>query len=363
MQHESYLKHLHHACELAARGHGCVEPNPMVGCVIVNPKGIIVGRGYHQKIGDSHAEIHALQEAGAQARGSTVFVTLEPCNHQGKTGPCAPALLNAGVSTVVIGCSDPNPEATGGIAFLKKNGVHVLLADDPKCKKLIAPFVQRVTTGLPWVLCKWAQTADGYIETPIDESPWISSAESRQLVHQERGCVDAIIVGVGTVVADNPSLTVRGSTAHRTPLRVIIDPTLRTPCNANLCDGSIPTLIAHGKGANPNAFPQKNISFIELPSIENALNLRPLLTHVAKEYDATNVLVEGGKSLFEHLFKQQLANELWIFTSNKTFGDKDLRNMQSTFEHVPCVLEQETSCGGDVVQRYRVEQEVSSLSV
>ncbi|MBT4584238.1 MAG: bifunctional diaminohydroxyphosphoribosylaminopyrimidine deaminase/5-amino-6-(5-phosphoribosylamino)uracil reductase RibD [Phycisphaerae bacterium] len=344
-----------HARELAVRGHGFVEPNPMVGCVLVNDQNKIVGTGYHEKCGEAHAEINALNAAGPLAKGATAYVTLEPCNHQGKTGPCAQALIDAGISKVVIGCADPNLEAAGGGTYLATNGVEVVYIDDELCKTILAPFLHRIRTGFPWVICKWAQTADGYIETPEGEDPWISCEGSQQLVHEERGRVDAIIVGIGTVVADNPSLTVRNAEAHRTPLRVIVDPTLRLPHNSTVLDGEVPTLIAHGKNVDKTAFTNYPVSFLELPEVDGSLDLRPLLTHLVNKYDATNVIVEGGKTLFEHIFNQQLANELWIFTSQRTIGNENLKNMTQLFNAWDCILENKQPCGNDLVCRYHVK--------
>ncbi len=324
--------YLNHACELAACGHGLVEPNPMVGCIIVDRDGTIVGSGFHKKLGEAHAEINALDDARTLARGATAYVTLEPCNHVGRTGPCAHALLDAGIAKVVIGHADPNPEASGGGKFLAEHGIEVIFEKHANSKQIIAPFLHRLQTGLPWVICKWAQTSDGYIETPEVESPWISCKASRQLVHKKRGCIDAIIVGVGTVVADNPSLTVRNATAHRTPLRVIVDPTLRIPRNATVLDGEIPTLIAHGKDATLPELKNRAVSFLALPEEDGVLDLRPLMEYLVKEYDATNVVVEGGRTLFEHVFNQHLAHELWVFTSQRKYGDSHLNNMYSLLE-------------------------------
>ena len=354
MQPKTDHELLLYACELAVRGHGCAEPNPMVGCVIVDPNGTMISSGYHEKCGEAHAEINALKSAGPLANGATAIVTLEPCNHYGRTGPCTKAVLDAGIAKVVIGCKDPNLKASGGASFLTANGVEVVFVRMQQCEKIIQPYVHRLQTGLPWVTCKWAQTADGYIETPETENPWISCEQSRQLVHVERGCVDAIIVGVGTVIADNPSLTVRNATINRTPLRVVVDPTLRIPLNASVLDGEVPTLIAHGKNASKKRLASSPVSFIELPTINGALDLRHLLTHIVSEYDATNVIIEGGQTLFEHIFDQELANELWIFTSQRTIGDANLKNMTSLFKELDCILEEECSCGDDMVSRYRI---------
>ena len=238
---------LHQAARLAVMGHGTAEPNPMVGCIITNCEGTIVGEGFHKIYGEAHAEVNALAMAGNAAKGGTVYVTLEPCNHQGKTPPCSKALLDAGIQRVVIGVSDPHEDASGGAGFLREQGIKVDILHDAVCKELVAPFVHRIKTGLPWVTCKWAQTIDGNLETPQSDSNWISCKESQRLVHEERGCVDAIVVGVGTVAADNPTLTVRGAAICRTPLRVIVDPTLRTPLDSNVLNEDAPTLLAHAK--------------------------------------------------------------------------------------------------------------------
>jgi diaminohydroxyphosphoribosylaminopyrimidine deaminase/5-amino-6-(5-phosphoribosylamino)uracil reductase len=345
---------LHHACELAVVGHGCAEPNPMVGCIIVDPNGNIVGSGYHKKCGEAHAEINALNEAGSLARGATVYITLEPCNHVGRTGPCTQALLDAGVAKLVIGHADPHPEAAGGGKFLAEHGIEINFEEHTYCQHIIAPFLHRVQTGLPWVICKWAQSSDGYIETPKGESSWISCNESQQLVHNKRGCVDAIVVGVGTVIADNPSLTVRKATSNRTPLRVVIDPTLRIPLGSTVLDGEIPTLIAHGKDANALVLENRDVSFLELPEVNGALDLRHLMLHLVHTYDATNVIVEGGRTLFEHIFNQQLANELWVFTSPRTIGDSSLKNMRSLFERLDYTQVDQQTSGDDSVCRFHL---------
>lgn len=198
------------ALEIAARGQGLVEPNPMVGCVIVRD-GKIVGEGWHQSFGGPHAEVHALNSAGEQARGATVYVTLEPCRHTGKTPPCTQALITAGVARVVVATRDPFPEVDGGgIRELQAARIEVqvgLLEDE--ASHLLAPFFKLVRTGTPWVIAKWAMTLDGKIAARDGSSQWISSPESRAVVHELRGRVDAILVGRGTATADDPLLTAR----------------------------------------------------------------------------------------------------------------------------------------------------------
>jgi diaminohydroxyphosphoribosylaminopyrimidine deaminase/5-amino-6-(5-phosphoribosylamino)uracil reductase len=343
---------LHQATRLAVKGHGSVEPNPMVGCIITNDKGEIIGDGYHEKYGEEHAEVNALTMAGNAAKGGTAYVTLEPCNHQGKTPPCTKALLEAGIQRVVIGACDPHEEASGGTDFLREQGVIVDILHDAFCNEIIAPFVYRIKTGLPWVTCKWAQTIDGSLETPQSESNWISCKESQQLVHEERGCVDAIVVGVGTVVADNPSLTARGTNKYRTPLRVVVDPSLRTPPNSKILNQDAPTLIAHASGANTASF--TSCELLELPSKDGELNLIPLFEHLVTKYDATNIIVEGGATLFKHIFAQNLANELWVFTaeSKSTFTPKI--NMNTLVESISTNILGEQPCGVDTVKRFSI---------
>ena len=352
MATELDISMLHQAARLAANGHGTAEPNPMVGCIITDKEGNIIGEGYHEKYGEAHAEINALTMAGDNAIGGTAYVTLEPCNHNGKTPPCSKALLDAGIKRVVIGATDPHEQASGGAEYLNEQGIEVDVLNDDFCNEIIAPFAHRIKTGLPWVTCKWAQTMDGNTETPVGDSPWISCKDSQQLVHEERGCVDAIVVGVGTVVADNPSLTVRDATTHRTPLRVIVDPTLRTPLGSNVLNDDAPTLIAHAQGIETSIFSSHNL--LALPSKNGKLDLAPLFRHLVTENDATNVLVEGGAKLFQHIFEQKLANELWIFIApHKSTIDPTI-NMNTLVEPLTSTLIDEQACGVDTVCRFAV---------
>lgn len=348
------LSLLHSAVRMAIRGHGSAEPNPLVGCIITGSTGTIVGSGYHRHFGKAHAEVNALNQAGVHANGGTAYITLEPCNHHGQTPPCSQALLAAGINRVVIGVQDQHPTAGGGGAFLSESGIKVDVANDSACQDLIAPFAHRVQTGLPWIICKWAQTPEGCIETPTGDSPWISSMRSQSLVHRERGRVDAIVVGVGTVVADNPRLTVRGARKRRTPLRVVIDPTLRTPPNANILDNDAPTLVAHARDADQSRL--SSCLKLTLPTQGDALDLAPLFRHLVTEFNATNVIVEGGATLFQHIFDQQLANELWIFTSpNRRDGLDTKYNINDLIKPLTLQCMDSRYRNGDHVTRFRVD--------
>ncbi len=343
---------LHQAAQLAVNGHGQAEPNPLVGCIITNQNGVIVGEGFHETFGEAHAEINALNMAGERAKNGTAYITLEPCNHHGKTPPCSHALVDSGVSRVVIGAQDPHQQASGGASYLRDHGVEVDIIDDELCKELIAPFTHRLSTGLPWITCKWAQTIDGCTETPPDESPWISCKESQQCVHNERGRVDAIIVGIGTVLTDNPSLTVRGATEHRTPLRVVIDPNLRTPLDANILNQNAPSLIVCSEDAKKSLHSPNNL--IALPAQDGVMNLAPLFQHLVNTFDATHVMVEGGGTLIQHLINQQLVNNLWIFTSPHESSINPKVNMNEVVQQLQTNTIQTEQCGVDTVSKVRV---------
>src|SRR5579871_1062456 len=214
------------ALELARRGQGFVEPNPMVGCVLATDEGV-VGEGWHRRFGGAHAEVEALTVAGSRARGATAYLTLEPCSHFGKTPPCAPALIEAGVRRVVVAMEDPFPEVAGkGLALLRSTGVDVevgLMRDEAAW--LNAPYLRRVVDRRPWIIAKWAMTLDGKIATRTGDSQWISGRPSREIVHQLRARVDAVIVGRGTAERDDPLLTARPADGNvaRVATRIVVD--------------------------------------------------------------------------------------------------------------------------------------------
>ncbi|RME72294.1 MAG: bifunctional diaminohydroxyphosphoribosylaminopyrimidine deaminase/5-amino-6-(5-phosphoribosylamino)uracil reductase RibD [Planctomycetota bacterium] len=245
------------AVELAARGLGRVEPNPPVGAVCVR-EGRVVGEGWHERFGGPHAERRALEAAGGAARGATLYVTLEPCAHHGKTPPCTDAILAAGCRRVVYACADPNPEAAGGARRLEAAGVEVAHRPLPEAERLLAPFLVRVREGRPWVIAKWAMSLDGRIATRTGHARWISGELSRQRVHERRAQVDAVLVGIGTALADDPLLTVRLPAGHRVagatgrpPLRVVVDTRARLPLTSRLVASAreAPVLVAVGRQA------------------------------------------------------------------------------------------------------------------
>jgi len=322
---DHYLKS---AARLALRGHGGAEPNPLVGCVIVGPDGQTVGWGYHRKFGGPHAEIVALQRAGKRAAGATLYCTLEPCNHQGKTGPCTQAIIDAKIGRVVIARRDPYPPAAGGIERLRAVGIKVDVIET--CKAAIAvsePFVHRLKTGLPWVTVKWAQTLDGKIATRTGESKWISNEASRKMVHRERGRVDVILTGIGTALKDDPMLTARNVRVRRIAKRVVIDPKLRIPLNAKLVGTTdvAPTIVACDQKLvetdRAMALRDRGVEILGMKMDEDELPLEPLLTHLSNKFESQHVMVEAGTGLMTRFFHRKLVNEAWLFIAPTVFGD------------------------------------------
>ncbi|MEV0779261.1 bifunctional diaminohydroxyphosphoribosylaminopyrimidine deaminase/5-amino-6-(5-phosphoribosylamino)uracil reductase RibD [Streptomyces sp. NPDC050433] len=291
------------AIALAARALGATSPNPVVGCVIHDAAGLPVGEGFHQRAGGPHAEIHALRAAGDRARGGTAYVTLEPCDHTGRTGPCTRALIEAGIARVVYAVGDPNPQATGGADTLRAAGVRVErgpLAEEAEAGN--AAWLTSVRLGRPYVLWKYAATLDGRIAAADTTSRWITSAESRADVHRLRAEADAVVVGSGTARADDPHLAVRGVDGAVQPLRVVVDTeaTAVRP-GARVLDGAAPTLIAvaddadttHLKAAGPGAEP---VDVVRLPRAGRGLSVPALLADLHAR-GVRSVLLEGGPTL------------------------------------------------------------------
>ncbi|MFF4321656.1 bifunctional diaminohydroxyphosphoribosylaminopyrimidine deaminase/5-amino-6-(5-phosphoribosylamino)uracil reductase RibD [Streptomyces sp. NPDC001568] len=283
------------AIGLAARGLGSTSPNPVVGCVITDPAGNVVGEGWHQRAGGPHAEVNALRAAGDAARGGTAYVTLEPCNHTGRTGPCAQALIDAGVSRVVYAVADPNPQASGGGATLRAAGIDTgagLLADE--AEEGNAAWLTSVRLGRPHVLWKYAATLDGRTAAADGTSRWITCAESRADVHRLRAEADAVVVGAGTLRADDPHLAVRGVEGAVQPLRVVLDTHAGVRPTARVLDDAAPTLIAVGKDADTDHLP--GVDLVRLPHDERGLSIEALLAELHGR-GVRSVLLEGGSTL------------------------------------------------------------------
>ncbi len=325
------------ALEIARRGLGRVEPNPMVGCILVH-EGVCIGQGYHSHFGGPHAERAAVDDARRKGyadrlRGSTAYVTLEPCCHQGKTPPCTRLLLDVGVRRVVVGLEDPFPDVAGkGFAQLRASGVQVEAGVQAESvRQLLAPYLKRTTTRLPWIIAKWAMSLDGRIATRDGASQWISNTESRAIVHQLRSRVDAIVVGRGTALADDPLLTARlpdGQPPLRTALRVVVDSNLSIDPKSQLVQTAqqFPTLIWSGPTADTEKI-QTLKRFgceVEVSATREAdLRLDGLLKFLVQEHDATNVLVEGGSKLLGSLLDLRQIDECHAFIGPKLIGGSD----------------------------------------
>jgi diaminohydroxyphosphoribosylaminopyrimidine deaminase/5-amino-6-(5-phosphoribosylamino)uracil reductase len=328
------------AARHAWRGFGDVEPNPMVGAVLARetsagPK--IIAIGHHRRFGGPHAEreaIDAARAAGhADLRGSTLYVTLEPCAHHGKQPPCIDAILNAGVSRVVVGCADPNPVAAGGAEILRRAGVHVDFVQSPGAVVVTAPFLKRVRTGLPWVVAKWAQTVDGRVATRTGESKWISGELARARVHRLRSRVDAIITGIGTVLADDPMLTARHvPRIRRVARRVICDTDLDLPVNFSVvrsANSSPTTVVCAAELAVAEITAHKravlNASGVDVLGVKASavgVDLEAMLRALAERYTAATVMVEAGPAILGSFLDHDLIDEAVVYVAPLMLGDE-----------------------------------------
>lgn len=304
----------------------------MVGAVVVDRLGEIVGSGYHQRFGGPHAEIEALAVAGERAAGSTVYVTLEPCCHFGKTPPCTEALIGAGVRRVVAAMADPFPRVDGGgLEQLRRSGVEVEVGLlEAEARQLNAPYLKRLQSGMPWVIAKWAMTLDGRIATRTGDSQWISGAESRQKVHELRGRVDAIMVGSGTLIADDPALTARPP-GPRTATRVVVSGSGQLPTDRQLLRTAreTPVLIVTCQGNEPNltAWTEAGAELLVLPADPTAPTGHQVpIVETFQELGRrgmTNVLVEGGAKLLGTLLDADIVDEVWAFVAPMLIGGSD----------------------------------------
>lgn len=321
---QSDLTYMKRALRLARKGVGRTAPNPAVGCVIVRD-GSIVGEGWHKKAGTPHAEVHALTMAGEAARGADVYVTLEPCCHQGKTPPCCDALINAGVRRVVAAMVDPFPQVAGqGLQRLRQAGILVdvgLLEE--QCRDLNKGFIKSVTTGMPYLIYKSAMTLDGNIATVTGHSRWVTGVESRRQVHRLRSQCDAVMVGVDTVIADNPQLTVR-HVKGRDPVRVIVDTHLRTPESVNVLNVATTskTIIAtcESDAAVHQRYQAQGAEILVCREYDGRVAMQDLL-HKLMNQGIHTVLLEGGSRLAGDLLQHGLIDECIFFYAPKVVGN------------------------------------------
>ena len=314
------------ALELARRGVGRVEPNPAVGAVIVADDGRVLGEGWHERFGGPHAEVMALAAAGVSARDATLYVTLEPCCHFGQTPPCSRAVIAAGIRRVVVATVDPAAHVNGGgIAELRAAGIDVdvgLMARE--ARRLIAPFTKLMTTGLPWVHAKWAMTVDGKIASKTGSSRWITNDALRAIVHQLRGGMDAILVGIGTVLADDPALTARPP-GPRTPARIVLDSSGNTPLESQLVRTAreTPTIVVTTVHADTERCSSLRAAGVRVLLIEPGSTGHPDLKVLLAELGhqrLTNILVEGGGQILGAFFARNLIDEVHAFIAPKLIG-------------------------------------------
>ena len=347
------MKYMRRALALAARARGRTSPNPLVGAVVVQG-GEVVGEGYHQAAGGAHAEVHAINHAGAAANGGALYVTLEPCSHYGRTPPCTETIIQSGIAQVFAAHVDPNPKVGGnGIQELEKAGirVHVGLCE-PEARRLNEIFIKYIRTNRPFVILKSAMSLDGKIATVSGESQWISSEASRLRGHEIRDTVDAVLVGVNTVLNDNPSLTTRLPCRDgKDPTRIVVDSECRTPLTANVfnMDSDADTIIATTKRASEERITRLEATGAKVVVVEEAENRVCLssLMQVLGCQGITSVLIEGGAEVNASALKAGIVDKIMFFVAPKLIGGAD----------APSPI------GGDGIQRLTEAHELRDVSV
>ncbi len=317
------------ALQEAVRGEGYVSPNPMVGAVVVKDDQV-VGRGYHQAVGGPHAEVHALDDAAEKAVGATLYVTLEPCNHQGRTPPCTRKILQSGIKRVVVAMADPNPDVKGGgNDFLRGQGVEVLCGvKEREAERINEPFIKFSKTKLPFVVLKMAATLDGRIATRTGDAHWVTGESARARVHQIRHALDAIMVGVGTVRADDPQLTTRlENNGGVDPIRFVLDTRLSIPPDAKLLSqtSAAPTYLVCGSEApkdRKESLSAAGARILEAPLEQGRIDLKALMPLLG-QLGVTSLLVEGGAHVADSALKADVVDKVMFFYAPKILGGSD----------------------------------------
>lgn len=323
------------ALDLARKGEGRTSPNPPVGAVVVSGSEII-GRGFHPLAGEPHAEVFALQEAGVRACAADLYVTLEPCNHRGRTGPCTEAIIESGIRRVIVGCLDPNPLVSGkGVKRLRDQGIDVVTGVlEADCRRLIAPFAKQLETGSPFVTLKTAMTLDGRTATRSGDSQWISNAESRLIVHRMRDRVDAVMTGIGSILADDSLLTTRLPEGGRDALRIVVDSKLRIPDSARILSDeaeSLPLLIttANADKSRIEQLRQRGVEVFVADSDDSGrVALAPLMKHLG-ERNIQHLLLEAGAELNAAALAAGIIDRVAFFIAPKIIGGDQGRSVFS----------------------------------
>jgi len=343
-----------HALRLAARGLYTTTPNPRVGCVLVKA-GRIVGEGWHQRAGEAHAEVAALHAAGRKAAGATVYVTLEPCSHHGRTPPCADALIAAKVGRVVVAMQDPNPQVAGsGIAKLREAGIvaEIGVLED-EARELNIGFVSRMTRARPWLRIKIAASLDGKTALKYGISQWITGPDARRDAHHWRARSCAVMTGIGTLKDDDPRLTVRDVPSERQPLRVVVDSWLRIAPDAKVLDGgAVLVATATHDPIKAAALTAKGATVVELPNSAGKVDLQQLVWHLAS-LGMNEVLVEAGMNLDSALLRAGVVDELLIYMAPHMLGHAargmlDLGELEQMNQRLDLLVRETRSFGHDV---------------
>ena len=325
------------ALALAAKGRGFTSPNPMVGALVVKD-GRVVGKGYHEMVGGHHAEVNAINDAGHFAKDADLYVTLEPCNHKGRTPPCTEKIIASGIKRVVVAMADPNPHvAGGGNRYLIQKGVKVVTGVCRReAQNLNAAFVKHVKTGRPYVMLKWAATLDGRIAAKTGDARWITNEKSRHFVHQMRHYADGIMVGIGTVKADNPSLTTRlpgliNGKEGKNPIRIIVDSHLAIDPDVNVVRTALQTktIVVAGDISKDSALQEKKdllikngVEVMEMPLIKGRIDLVRLMARLGA-MNITSLLIEGGAGLAASSLDARVVDRLMMFYAPKLYGGDD----------------------------------------
>lgn len=352
----SDARHMARALELAAQGRLTCRPNPAVGALLVQGDEV-VGEGYHHRSGGPHAEVHALEAAGEHARGATLYVTLEPCAHQGRTPPCADALIAAGIARVVAAMEDPNPQVAGeGFAALRAAGIEVEVGEgETEAIELNRGFVSRMTRGRPWLRLKLGGSLDGRTALPSGESHWITSEASRDDVQQLRAASCCILTGIGTILTDDPRLDLRHPDIEAPqPMRAILDTQLRTPADARLIEHGGPVVVYTADAARSGPLHEVNVAVVEVPRAGDRLDLDAVLADLA-EREVNLVQVEAGATLAGSLLAEDLVDEFVLYQAGVVLGADarplfDLPAAASMSERYELQLVDATRIGGEDVR-------------
>ena len=367
MVRQEDIEYMRRAMELAERGVGFTNPNPMVGAVIVKG-GKVIGEGWHERCGEWHAERNAFRNCTVPAEGATMYVTLEPCCHYGKTPPCTEAIIEHGIARVVVGMEDPNPLVAGkGIALLREAGIEVVCGvEEEALREQNRVFLKYISTKLPWVAMKTAMTLDGKIATRTGDSKWITGAEARAYVHELRHRFMAIVVGIGTAVADDPLLNCRiEGRGVRQPIRVVVDSNARLSLDSQLVKtaGEYRTIVAHTRFApeeRVKALREAGVEMLLCKEKEGLVDVRNLLELLGQS-GIDSILLEGGGSLNYTFLAEGLADELYAFIAPKIVGGMNAKTpvegagMEKMADAINLELENVLNIGHDVLLKLKVK--------